>query len=90
MGDLQGAVMRRLFPVREDERPLPYRVVLSFVALWLAFTFSTLALAGGIIANQHRIEDIQKVRAAMCKLTTNVSFRRQHPDLVASLSDIDC
>lgn len=53
------------------------RNAIAYIALATATAAALLALGGGIIANQARIDDITKVRAAVCNLRAD-QVRRIH------------
>lgn len=59
--------MRRIVRRTHDDA-LPFRVLVAFVALALSFGFSATVLAGGVVQNNRRIDDIAEVRAGLCNV----------------------
>lgn len=58
----------RIFQPAWDEHDVPVRVMVAFLALCFAFTASVAALGFGIVSNRNRIDDISRVRDAVCNL----------------------
>lgn len=83
----------RIFQYGEDHKPLPFRVLVSFVFLIVAFTLSIAAVSFGIKENRERIDDIQKVADAVCNLRADQirrirvteQFIREHPEGFAGI-----
>lgn len=79
----------RIFQTNPDDgQKLPVRVLVAFAALVAAFAFSLFAVAAGVVANSNRIDDIERVRQAVCNLRADQirriavteKFLRVHPE----------